>query len=241
MKSERLDLVLLSQHPQYSRTLIARAITDGAVFVNGVCVTKPGTKVKDSDVIQAQLEQQYVGFAGYKLAAALEHFKIDVANRVCLDAGLSTGGFSDCLLQNGAQLIYGVDVGSAQIHSSLRSNQRLIVMEQTDIRSVAKLPHAIDLCCLDLSFISLKLVIPSVEPLFSKTNMTFLVLIKPQFEVGREFVGSAGIVRSDEAKKGAIQAVVDLCKTVGFSIKGVTLARRKEATGNDEFFLCCER
>ncbi|MBM3894030.1 TlyA family RNA methyltransferase [Candidatus Dependentiae bacterium] len=241
MKLERLDLVLLKKYPQYSRTFIARGISQAAVSVNGMVVTRPGHKISEMDIVVAHLVKEYVGFAGYKLAAALMYFKINLSGLVCLDAGLSTGGFSDCLLQEGALLVYGIDVGSAQVDASLKNNEKLIIMEQQDIRMVSTLPQAIDFCCLDLSFISLKMVIPVVEKLLSAQKTQLLLLIKPQFEVGREFVNKNGIVKSQEDQDRAVQSIIDLCKSLGFSIQGVVRALKKEENGNNEYFLYCTR
>lgn len=240
MKYERLDLSLMKMYPQYSRTFISREIVNGNVMVNGKVARRPGQKVFDADIVSAVLTKQYVSFAGYKLALAINHFGIDVAGKMCLDAGLSTGGFSDCLLQHGAQKIYGIDVGAAQIDSDLAKNNKLIVMEKTDIRTVFELPDKIQVCSLDFSFISLRLVIPIIEKLLD-WHAQMIILVKPQFEVGKEFICSGGIVRCDDAKKNAILAISDLCKSYGFNVSEAILAPKKEENINDEYLLYCTR
>lgn len=233
----RLDQLLLKKYPQLSRTFIARAIQQGCVQVNSVLCTKPGKIIAESDVVIADLIKKYVGYAGHKLEHALHSFNIDVHDLICLDAGLSTGGFADCLLQNGAKKVYGVDVGSGQIDSELAQDVRLVVMEQTNLRDVIRLDDDVDFCTLDVSFTSVIPLIVSAEKLLKPSGSTMLVLVKPQFEVGAEFVGDAGIVRDENAQQRACDLVTEALKKVGFTVRGTTEAPRKEVKGNREFFL----
>ena len=237
----RLDSWLCQQYPQYSRTFIARAIQNGCVTVNGAVCTKAGKIVAPHDQVQATLEKKYVGFAGFKLEHALSFFNIDVTGFVCLDAGLSTGGFADCLLQHGAKKIYGVDVGSCQIDPVLAKDSRLVVMEQTNLKNVASLPEGIDFCTLDVSFTSVIPLIPVVSNLFEPQRAGIVILIKPQFEVGPAHVSSSGIVQDEREQQRACSLVAKALKDAGFVVKGITPAPRKEASGNQEFLIYAVR
>lgn len=201
MSKKRLDRYIYERYPQYSRHFIQEWIHKGNVVVDGRIIAKPGHKLSPESVVTGPaLTQQFVSRAGYKLQAILDHCAIDVTGLVILDAGLSTGGFADCLLQKGAAKVYGVDVGTDQVHPSLRADKRLIVMEKTDVRSVASLvPELVDMVVLDLSFISVLKVISFLSPLFNTTKKGHLiVLIKPQFEVGRASVGRDGVVKDKQ-------------------------------------------
>ena len=237
----RLDQFLLKKYSHLSRTFIARAIQQGSVQVNSVICTKPGQKIFESDLVVADLVKKYVGYAGHKLEHALHFFKIDVQDLICLDAGLATGGFSDCLLQCGAKKVYGVDVGSDQVDSALAQDVRLIVMEQTNLRDVEHLGDPIDFCTLDVSFTSVIPLIVSADKLLKASNVAMLVLVKPQFEVGAAFVGDAGIVRDEKAQKRACELVAESLRTLGFTVSGTLEAPRKEVKGNREFFLYAVR
>jgi len=237
----RLDSFLCQLYPQYSRTFIARAIHDGCVNVNGIVCTKPGRAVLPQDLVTAVLSKKYVGFAGFKLEHALSFFKIDVADFVCLDAGLSTGGFADCLLQHGATKVYGVDVGSCQIDAALAQDSRLVVMEQTNFKNVESLPEGIDFCTLDVSFTSVIPLIPVASALLKFVGAGIIILIKPQFEVGHEYINSNGIVHDEKAQQRACSDVARALKNAGFSVQGITPSPRKEDAGNQEFLIYAVR
>lgn len=205
--------------------------------VNGVVCTKPGRTIGLQDTVVAVLSKKYVGFAGFKLEHALSFFKIDVTGFVCLDAGLSTGGFTDCLLQHGAKKVYGIDVGSCQIDAALAQDVRLVVMEQTNLKNVESLPEAIDFCTLDVSFTSVIPLIMVASTLLKPVDAGIVILIKPQFEVGSEYLSSSGIVHDENAQQRACSDVALALKTTGFSVKGIIPSPRKEETGNQEFLV----
>ncbi|XP_020249868.1 uncharacterized protein LOC109827284 isoform X2 [Asparagus officinalis] len=184
-KKRRLDEVCLEQYQQYSRTFIQSWIIQGKVFVDGKVVSKAGTPVSDKSVVEIKAEvPKYVCRAGYKLEAAIEQLSIDVTGKVALDSGLSTGGFTDCLLQHGAAFVYGVDVGYGQVADKIRRDKRVSVIERTNLRYLSELPQQVDLVTLDLSFISILTVMPAVVNLM-KAESILVTLVKPQFEARR--------------------------------------------------------
>ena len=159
----RLDALVQQKHPQLSKTFIQSLIMQGKVKVGGFAVTKAGTSVYSDELLEIDLEQpKYVSRAGFKLEKALQYFSIDVHDLVALDAGLSTGGFTDCLLQHGIKKVYGVDVGYGQAHEKIRQNSKVVVLEKTNLRHLNSLPELVDLVTLDLSFISVVKVMPAV-------------------------------------------------------------------------------
>lgn len=238
---KRLDQLTHERYPHYSRTLIQSLIMQGKVLVNGAPVTKPGQKIADDAQVEITAqEQKYVSRAGVKLEHALDHYQIDVSGLVVLDAGLSTGGFSDCLLQRGAAKIYGIDVGHAQVHEKIKNDLRMVIMERTNLRTLTKLPELIDLATLDLSFISVLAVMPAVVPLL-KPHAALVVLIKPQFEAGREHVGRGGIVSDEKVHKQVIERVVTGIEAYGFSCFPVIASPITGASGNKEFLVYCQR
>lgn len=187
-KKRRLDELCLERFQQYSRTFIQSWILQGKVFVDGKVVTKAGTQIPDKAVVEIMAEiPKYVCRGGHKLEAAIENLGVDVAGKVALDSGLSTGGFTDCLLQYGASFVYGVDVGYGQVADKIRRDERVSVIERTNLRYLSELPQKVDLVTLDLSFISILLVMPAVVNLM-KEEATLVTLIKPQFEARRSQV-----------------------------------------------------
>lgn len=207
----------------------------GQVRVDGTVVTKPGTQVAEDAVIElAHEEPRYVSRAGFKLERALDYFKIDVHGLTVLDAGLSTGGFTDCLLQHGAAKVYGVDVGYGQVHEKIRHDPRVVVMERTNLRTLAGLPEPVDLVTLDLSFISVLKVIPSVVNML-KPDGRLIVLIKPQFEAGRHDVQRGGIVKDPAVHERVIKDITAGIQAYGFECHGVIDSPIAGAQGNKEF------
>jgi 23S rRNA (cytidine1920-2'-O)/16S rRNA (cytidine1409-2'-O)-methyltransferase len=207
----------------------------GKVRVDDVVVTKPGTQVSDDAVISyCNEEPKFVSRAGFKVEKALDHFDIDVSGLVCLDAGLSTGGFSDCLLQRGAAKIYGIDVGHGQVHEKIRNDPRVIVMEQTNLRTVTDVGEKVDLVTLDLSFISVLKVMDAVKSVL-KDKGKLIVLIKPQFEARREDVGKGGIIKDPAIHHEVVERVTHGIQHYGFSLGGVTESPITGADGNKEF------
>lgn len=231
----RLDHLVKKLHPELSKTVIASKIMQGHVLVNDVPATKAGMLVaEDAPIRIKDINQKFVCRAGFKIEHALNTFVIDVANFVVLDAGLSTGGFTDCVLQRGAQRVYGVDVGYGQVHERISSDARVVVMERTNLRHLERLPELVDLVTLDLSFISVLKIIEAVSKLM-KPHGKLVVLIKPQFEAGKEQVGKGGIVRDPAVHQEVIDRVTTGIGNYGFELQGVTPSPIEGTTGNKEF------
>src|SRR6266446_2592579 len=187
---KRLDVKLMELLPEYDEKHIQSWIMQGKVFVDGERVTKSGTIVTDDAKITYTIEEQkFVSRAGLKLEKALDHFNIDVKDLVVLDAGISTGGFTDCLLQRGAKKVYGVDVGYGDVHEKIRTDERLVLLEKTNLRILESVGELVDMMTLDLSFISVLSVMPTVCKVLKKDGK-LLVLIKPQFEASKHEVGA---------------------------------------------------
>ncbi|OGB97287.1 hypothetical protein A3F06_01005 [candidate division TM6 bacterium RIFCSPHIGHO2_12_FULL_36_22] len=234
-KKKRLDLILQERLSKLSRNKISSLIIQGKVTVDGKSVTKPGV-LFDSDIpIECEIDEpKFVCRAGFKLEKALQEFNIDVTGMTVLDAGLSTGGFTDCLLQLGATKVYGVDVGYGQVHEKIRADERVIVMERTNLRNLDSLPDTIDLVTLDLSFISVLKVMPAVTPLL-KDGGKLVVLIKPQFEAERGQVGRGGIIKDSAVHKQVTDKVVAGIKEYGFELQGLIDSPITGMHGNKEF------
>lgn len=240
-KKKRFDAVLHEKYPQYSRTQIQSWIMQGKAFIDGHVQTKSGTPIAaDTEVTLVVQEPKYVGRAGFKLEHALEHFNINVHGLVALDAGLSTGGFTDCLMQRGAKKIYGVDVGYGQVHEKIRHDSRVVVMERVNLRELKSLDEQVDLVTLDLSFISVLKVMEAVVGLL-KDQGKLIVLIKPQFEARREDVGKGGIVKSPRVHEEVIMRIKCGIEEHGFVCKGVTDSPIEGTMGNKEFLAYFER
>lgn len=231
----RLDHFILEKNPTLTRNYIQSLIIQGKVTVDGKIQTKSGTMIKpDAVVIIDQEEQKYVSRAGFKLEKALDYFGIDVSNLIALDAGISTGGFTDCLLQRGVQKVYGVDVGYGDVHEKVRNNEKLVLLERTNLRYVENLPQLVDIITLDLSFISVTKVIDAVTKLL-KVGGKLVILIKPQFEVQKHMVGAKGIIKDPAVHEFAIQSVEESVKDSGYSLVGVIDSPITGTTGNKEF------
>ncbi len=206
-EKKRLDLLVQEKYPNLSRNQIQAFIMQGKVKVDGKIVTKAGTITDASlDIELSVQEPKFVSRAGFKLEKALDFFDVDVKDLVVLDAGISTGGFTDCLLQRGAKRIYGVDVGYGQVHEKVLQDDRLVLMERTNLRKLEKLPKLVDLVTLDLSFISILKVMPAVSKLL-KPDGRIITLIKPQFEAGKENVSRGGVVRDEKVHKEVIEKI----------------------------------
>ncbi|KAM1007082.1 hypothetical protein ACFX2A_003776 [Malus domestica] len=236
-KRKRLDEVCLERFQQYSRTFIQSWILQGKVFVDGKVVNKAGTPVSDKAVVHIMAEvPKYVCRAGHKLEAAIEQLGIDVSGKVALDSGLSTGGFTDCLLQYGASFVYGVDVGYGQVAEKIRTHELVSVIERTNLRYLPGLPQKVDLVTLDLSFISILLVMPAIVNVM-KEEATLVTLVKPQFEARRSQVGSGGIVRDPLVHQEVLDRIIKGVENFGFSSKGWIESPLKGAEGNTEFLV----
>lgn len=234
---KRLDAVLAALFPHHSRTALQSLIKKGHASVNGQVIKKPGVPVADDAVVTLDdVEQKYVCRAGHKLEAALDHHQLDVTDLTCLDAGLSTGGFTDCLLQRGVKKVYGIDVGHGQVHDRIANDDRVVVMEKTNLRHLESLPEKVDLATLDLSFISLLTVMPAVIPQL-KPDGRVLCLIKPQFEAGREQIRRGGLITDELVHRDVIDRVVAGCQALGLQLVGevITSPLTGAASGNVEF------
>lgn len=232
---KRLDAYLQEKYPAYSRTQLQSWIMQGKVMVNDQKVTKAGSAVKQTDTVTLNVDEpKYVCRAGWKLEKALDYFAIDPTGLVILDAGLSTGGFTDCLLQRGAAKIYGIDVGYGQVHEKIRQNPQVIVQERTNLRAVRDIGELVDLVTLDLSFISLLKVMDAVCAVL-KPHGGLITLIKPQFEAERHEVGKGGIVRDPDVHKRVITNITQGIQSYGFKLIGVTESPITGTDGNKEF------
>lgn len=234
-KKRRLDEICVERFQEYSRTFIQSWIVQGKVFVDGKVVIKAGTPVPDKAVVEIRAEvPKYVCRAGHKLEAAIEEFGIDVSGKVALDSGLSTGGFTDCLLQYGASFVYGVDVGYGQVADKIRRDEHVCVIERTNLRYLSELPQKVDLVTLDLSFISVLLVMPAVVNVMNE-GASLVTLIKPQFEARRSQVGKGGIVKDPLVHQEVIEKIIKGVENFGFTSKGWIESPIKGAEGNTEF------
>ncbi len=241
-EKKRLDLLIAERHPKYSRRQIQSMIVQGKVAIEGKVHDKPGTPVPVGAKIDISFQEpKYVGRAGFKLEAALKHFGVNVMGFVALDAGLSTGGFTDCLLQNGAKKVYGVDVGYGQVHEKIREHKRVVLMERTNLRHLEELPELVDIVTLDLSFISILKVMPAVAKLIKPTGI-IITLIKPQFEAKREEIARGGVVKNDAARQRAVERVVEGMKAFGYVAREVIESPiRGAASGNIEYLALFEK
>lgn len=241
MAKLRLDHLIQEQYPQYSRQQIQSWIMQGKVIVDGTVITKPGTAVSpDVLIVMNVQEPKYVSRAGFKLEKALTEFNVDVTGMVVLDAGISTGGFTDCLLQKGASKVYGIDVGYGQVHEKIVRDPRVIIKEKTNLRTLESVGELVDLVTLDLSFISVLKVMDAVCKIL-KDGGRLIVLIKPQFEAGKQDVGKGGIVRDPEVHKAVIERLTKGIEEFGFVNRGVIESPIEGATGNKEFLAHFER
>lgn len=219
MAAERLDLELVRRGLAPSREKARAEILSGNVLVDDVVVDKPGAKVREGQAVRLRAEPlRYVSRGGLKLEAALDAWPIDPTGRVCVDLGASTGGFTDCLLQRGAAKVYAIDVGYGQLAWKLRQDPRVVVMERTNARHLEGLPEPASLLVGDLSFISLRLILPAARRLVAP-GADAIVLVKPQFEVGREDVGKGGLVRDEAARERAVVEVAEAASATGFAVR----------------------
>jgi len=241
MKKERLDKVLLSLGLATTREKAQALIMAGLVSVDGKVVDKPGYLVKEGQKVEVKEPMRYVSRGGYKLEYALQRFGLNVEGLTALDVGSSTGGFTDCLLQRGAKRVYAVDVGKKQMDIKLREDPRVILYEETDARELTEkhVPEKVGLIVVDVSFISVIKVLPSVVR-FLKEEGILLVLVKPQFEVPPKKL-KKGVVKRDEDKFEAVLKVCNFIRELGFNVGGVIKARPKGSKGNEEFFVMAGR
>ena len=237
--SQRIDLLLVERGLAESREKAQAMILAGEVLADEQKVDKPGHRVRSAAEIRLLgIAPKFVSRGGQKLEAALDGFGIDVSGKVCADIGASTGGFTDCLLLRGARKVYAVDVGAGQLHWNIRQDERVIVRERVNARYLTRetLPEQPQFACCDVSFISVTLIVPALTPLL-RPEADMVVLVKPQFEVGKGQVGKGGIVREPELHREAVEKVRASLERAGFT----RIAERESpilgAAGNREFLL----
>ncbi len=233
----RLDQYVFNEGYAESRQRAQALIMSGIVYVNNQKADKAGTMIKESDNVEVRgKDLKYVSRGGLKLEKAINEYGFDLADKICMDIGASTGGFTDCMLQNGASKVFSVDVGYGQLAWKLRTDERVVNLEKTNIRNVDEelIKEKIDFFSVDVSFISLKHIFP-VAYKISKEDALGVCLIKPQFEAGREKVGKKGVVRDSNVHKEVIINVLEFAKENGFFIKELTFSPIKGPEGNIEF------
>ncbi|MEM7008323.1 MAG: TlyA family RNA methyltransferase [Thermodesulfobacteriota bacterium] len=238
-KKQRLDLLLVERNLASSRSKAQALIMGGVVYVDGQKVDKSGTMLKyDADIIVKEKSIKYVSRGGLKLESALSNFNIDVTKNCALDIGASTGGFTDCLLQNGAAKVYALDVGYGQLDWKLRNDDRVVVMEKVNARHLKPddIAEMVDIIVIDVSFISLTMIIPAVLQ-FLKPKGYLIALIKPQFEVGKGEVGKGGIVKDENKHKQVIEKVTQHLVELKLDVLGVIQSPILGAEGNKEFLV----
>ena len=236
---ERLDVLLVNKGFFSSRERAKTAIMAGDVYVNGGISDKAGTKIdEEAEITVKNAQCPYVGRGGYKLAKAIGTFGLDLAAKTAMDIGASTGGFTDCMLQNGASKVYSVDVGYGQLDWKLRNDPRVVNMEKVNVRYLEPdtIPDRMDFVSIDVSFISLKLIFPVVRELLKKGG-ELVCLIKPQFEAGREQVGKKGIVRDRDVHRQVIENVIIYAVSNGLKPEELTFSPMTGAKGNIEYLL----
>jgi 23S rRNA (cytidine1920-2'-O)/16S rRNA (cytidine1409-2'-O)-methyltransferase len=241
-KKQRVDHLLVEKGLFSSREQARRAIMAGDVMMGTRIVAKPSQLLDEQAVITVKPTRKYVGRGALKLEAALDHFKIDVRGKTALDIGASTGGFTDCMLQRGASKVFAVDVGHGQLDWKLRNDPRVIVLEKVNARSLSRkqVPNIIDICVIDVSFISLTLILPNAFDLITSTGV-ILALIKPQFELQRSDVGKGGIVRDHDLHRKAQDKIVGFVTDLGHVVTGIVPSAIKGVDGNQEFFACIRK
>lgn len=243
MAKLRLDQLLVKQGLVESREKGRALIMAGSVYVNDKRVDKPGTPVQEENQIEIKGKSlPYVSRGGLKLEKALQSFALDVQDKVIIDIGASTGGFTDCALQNGAVKSYAVDVGYGQLAWTLRQDPRVVNLERKNARYLTPedIPEQVDLITIDVAFISLEKILPAIST-FLKDGGQIMALIKPQFEAGREKVGKKGVVRDPEVHREVIKCILEFSKVSGFTIQGLDYSPITGPEGNIEFLLLLEK
>ncbi len=236
---KRLDIVLFERGFAESREKAKALIMSGIVYVNDQKELKAGRDIKQGDTIEVRGSTlKYVSRGGLKLEKAMQNFPISLSDCICMDIGASTGGFTDCMLQNGAKKVYSIDVGYGQLAWKLRSDARVVNMERTNFRYVTKeqIPEDIDFASVDVSFISLKLILPVMYDLL-KSGGEAVCLIKPQFEAGRENVGKKGVVRDPVVHESVIKTIAEFANTQKFEVLGLEHSPVKGPEGNIEYLM----
>jgi 23S rRNA (cytidine1920-2'-O)/16S rRNA (cytidine1409-2'-O)-methyltransferase len=229
-----LDEELVARGLAESRSRAQALIMAGDVLVNGAGVTRAGSAVKAEDLVTLRARPRFVSRGGEKLDHALKVFELEVQDNVAADFGASTGGFTDCLLQQGAARVYAIDVGHGQLATPLRNDERVVAMDRTNVRFLESLPEPIDLVTIDVSFIGLKLVLPAARAILGPGGK-IVALIKPQFEAGRDAVRRGGVVRDREVHERVLRQVFDIAAENGLGVLGLTASPLRGPAGNIEF------
>ena len=238
MNKQRIDLLLVERGLAESRNRAQRLVMAGEVRVDGEMVHKSSTQVPKDAKIEVMQRPKYVSRGGKKLAAAMEAFGVDAADKICADVGASTGGFTDCLLQNGAKKVYAIDVGYGILHWKLRNDPRVVVMERTNARYLDELPEPVSLVTIDASFISLALLLPAVKTWFNGEKGQVIALIKPQFEAGRKAAAKhAGVIIDKAVHEKVIKETLSNALALGFTPVGLIPSPIKGPKGNVEFLV----
>ena len=243
VEKERLDVLLVQQGLANSRELAKAYIMAGNVYVDGQKEDKAGTKVAVTAKLEVKGNQRkYVSRGGYKLEKAMDVFSIRLDGKICLDIGASTGGFTDCMLQNGASKVYAIDVGYGQFAWKLRNDERVVCLEKTNVRYVTheQVPDEGDFASIDVSFISLTKVLPAVLGVLGEKGQ-LVCLIKPQFEAGREKVGKKGVVRDSSVHREVIEMIVEYVRTQSLGILGLDFSPIKGPEGNIEYLIYLDK
>ncbi len=237
MSRSRLDQLIVQRGLAESREKAQRMVMAGQVLADGYPALKPGHLYADDAIIRLMSAERFVSRGGEKLQAVFDHFGLDVTGRICMDVGASTGGFTDCLLQHGAQRVYAIDVGKGQLHWKLRNDPRVVVMEQVNARYLvaADLPEIPSVAVTDVSFISLTIILPPVT-LILPSGSFIAALIKPQFEAGREQVGKGGVVRDEKIRQEVVDRICSFCSTrLGLEKLGLCESPLRGPAGNVEY------
>ena len=238
-KKTRLDVAVFEQGYAPSREKAKAIIMAGTVYVNNQKVDKAGFELKEGDVLEVRGKTlQYVSRGGLKLEKAMQEFPITLEGKICMDVGASTGGFTDCMLQNGAVKVYSVDVGYGQLAWKLRTDERVVNLERTNFRYATReqIPDEVDFASVDVSFISLKHILPNLNTLLAPDGQA-VCLIKPQFEAGKEKVGKKGVVRDLNVHLEVVENVIKLALENGFSVMGLQFSPIKGPEGNIEYLI----
>ena len=237
--AQRLDVYLVENSLVSSRERAKAVIMAGDVYIDNQKADKPGTPVKEGMKVEVRADDmKYVSRGGLKLEKAMERFSLKLDNMICADIGASTGGFTDCMLQNGAKKVYAIDVGYGQLAWSLRTDERVVNMERTNFRYVTheQIAEDLDFASVDVSFISLEKILPVMQKLMND-NSTAVCLIKPQFEAGREKVGKKGVVRDKNVHIEVVEKILKFAQSLGFSVKGLDFSPIKGPQGNIEYLM----
>ena len=239
----RLDVYLVKEKYCESRNKSAALICSGSIYVNGICVTKPSYTVSQYDLITVNsAEKQYVARSAKKLLTAIKSFTVDFTGKTAVDLGASTGGFCQVMLENGAEKVYAVDIGTNQLHHTLKSDNRIVSLENTNARYLkkSKFSEEIDIITCDLSFISLRCILPAAFEIL-RPGGELICLVKPQFEVGPGFVGKNGVVKDKKLHVKAVCGISDFARSLGLCVKDICFSDLAGESGNMEYLLYMQK